>query len=201
MAAGSLGVTNGAILDPNVIFFFIPDVVLGRGEAMRRRDFIALLSGVAGNWSLAARAQQAGPTRRIAVLMSFAENDPEAQANITVFQEALQKLNWTDGRNVRIDCRWGGSDPERIRSYAIELVGLKPDVMLVSTAQVLQPIRQETCSIPIVFTQLSDPVQNGFVASLAHPGGNITGFSTFEASIWGKALEVFKPRPRLRVWP
>ena len=86
---------------------------------------------------------------------------------------------------MRIDYRWGGSDPERIRSYAIELVGLKPDVMLVSTAQVLQPLRQETGSIPIVFTQLSDPVQNGFVASLAHPGGNITGFSTFEASIWG----------------
>jgi putative tryptophan/tyrosine transport system substrate-binding protein len=192
MAAGSLGVTNGTILDPNVIFSFIPDVVLGRGEAMRRRDFIALLSGVAGNWPLAARAQQAGPMRRIAVLMPFAENDPEAQANITVFREALQKLDWSDGRNVRIDYRWGGSDPDRIRGYVIELVGLKPDVILVSTAQVLQPLRQETGSIPIVFTQLSEPVQNGFVASLAHPGGNITGFTTFEASIWGKALEVLE---------
>jgi putative tryptophan/tyrosine transport system substrate-binding protein len=159
---------------------------------MRRREFIALVGGAAATAPLAARAQQAGPMRRIAVLMPFAENDPEAQANITVFREALQKLDWSDGRNVRIDYRWGGSDPERIRSYAIELVGLKPDVILVSTAQVLQPLRQETGSIPIVFTQLSEPVQNGFVASLAHPGGNITGFTTFEASIWGKALEVLE---------
>jgi putative ABC transport system substrate-binding protein len=96
---------------------------------MRRREFISLLGGAAA-WPLAARAQQAGPTRRIAVLMAFAENDPEAQANITAFWQALQKLGWTDGRNVRIDYRWGGADSERIRGYAIELVGLKPDVLV-----------------------------------------------------------------------
>jgi putative tryptophan/tyrosine transport system substrate-binding protein len=124
--------------------------------------------------------------------MAFAENDPEAQTNITVFRETLQKLDWTDGRNLHIDYRWGGSDPERIKGYAIELVGLKPDVILVSTGQVLQPLRQETRSIPIIFTQIVDPVQNGFVASLAHPGGNITGFTSFEASVWGKSLEVLK---------
>jgi hypothetical protein len=107
---------------------------------MRRRNFITGLVSTTAAWPLAARAQQAGPTRRIAVLMPFAENDPEAQANITVFRETQQKLGWTDGRNVRIDYRWGGSDPERIRSYAIELIGLRPDVMLVSTAQVLQPL-------------------------------------------------------------
>jgi putative ABC transport system substrate-binding protein len=159
---------------------------------MTRRNFIALLGSTATTWPLAARGQQAGPTRRIAVLMAFAENDPEAQANITVFREALQKLDWTDGRNVRIDYRWGGADAERIRGYAIELVGLKPDVILASTALVLQPLRQETRSIPIVFTQIGEPVQSGFVASLAHPGGNITGFTAFEASIWGKSLEVLK---------
>jgi putative ABC transport system substrate-binding protein len=159
---------------------------------MTRRNFIALLGSTATTWPLAARGQQAGPTRRIAVLMAFAENDPEAQANITVFREALQKLDWTDGRNVRIDYRWGGADAERIRGYAIELVGLKPDVILASTALVLQPLRQETRSIPIVFTQIGEPVQSGFVASLAHPGGNITGFTAFEASIWGKSLEMLK---------
>src|SRR5690242_4517773 len=109
---------------------------------MQRRNFI---TGIIFSTAIpfAARAQQAGPTRRIAVLMAFAENDPEAQANIAVFRDALQKLGWIDGRNVRIDYRWGGSDPERIRSYAIEVVGLKPDVILVSTAQVLQPLHQE----------------------------------------------------------
>jgi putative ABC transport system substrate-binding protein len=158
---------------------------------MRRRDFVAALGGAAA-WPLAARAQQADPTRRIAVLMAFTENDPEAQTNIMVFREVLQKLGWTDGHNVHIDYRWGGADPDRIKGYAIELVGLKPDVMLVSTALVLQPLRQVTRSIPIVFTQIGEPVQSGFVASLAHPGGNITGFAAFEASIWGKSLEVLK---------
>jgi putative tryptophan/tyrosine transport system substrate-binding protein len=159
---------------------------------MRRREFICLLGSMTATWPVAAHAQQVGPTRRIAVLMAFAENDPDAQANITVFREALQKLDWTDGRNVRIDYRWGGSDPGRIKRYVLELVGSNPDVMLVSTGLVLQPLRQETRSIPIVFTQITDPVQNGFVASLAHPGGNITGFTSFEASVWGKSLEVLK---------
>jgi putative ABC transport system substrate-binding protein len=159
---------------------------------MRRRDLIKGIAGSAIAWPLAARAQHVGPTARIAVLMAFAEDDPEAQANIAVFRQALQKLAWTDGRNIHIDYRWGGSDAERIRSYAIELVDLKPDVILVSTSQVLQPLRQETRSIPIVFTQISDPVENGFVASLAHPGGNITGFTAFEASVWAKALAMLK---------
>ena len=158
---------------------------------MRRREFITLLGGAAA-WPLAARAQQPERMRRIGVLMAFAENDPEVQANITAFRQALQKLGWTDGRNARIDYRWGGADFERIRGYAIELVGLKPDVILVSTALVLQPLRQETRSIPIVFTQIGEPVQSGLVASLAHPGGNITGFTAFEASVWGKSLEVLK---------
>jgi putative tryptophan/tyrosine transport system substrate-binding protein len=143
-------------------------------------------------WPLTARAQQGERMRHIGVLMAFAENDPETQANLTAFRAALQTPGWTDGRNVRIDYRWGGASPERIKANASELVGLKPDVILVSTALVLQPLRQEARSIPIVFTQIADPVESGFVASLAHPGGNITGFTTAEFSMFGKSLEMLK---------
>jgi putative tryptophan/tyrosine transport system substrate-binding protein len=130
--------------------------------------------------------------RRVGVLMPFAENDADAQANITAFREAFQTLGWTDSRNVRIDYRWGGGEAERISTYASELVGLKPDVILVCSPLVLQPLLQETRSIPIVFTQITDPVGSGFVASLAHPGGNVTGFAIAEFSMYGKSLEVLK---------
>jgi ABC-type uncharacterized transport system substrate-binding protein len=159
---------------------------------MKRRDFITLLGGAAVAWALAARAEQASGMRHICVLTAFAENDAEAQANITAFRQALEKLGWTEGRNLRIDYRWGDGDPERIRNYAIELVRLKPDLILASTALVLQPLREQTRSIPIVFTQLGDPVASGFVASLAHPGGNITGFSPAEFSMQAKKLELLK---------
>jgi ABC-type uncharacterized transport system substrate-binding protein len=159
---------------------------------VKRREFITLLGGAAAAWPLAARAQRAARMRRIGVLMAFADNDPDAQANITAFQHALQKLGWTDSGNVHIDYRWGAGDPERIRAYAIELVGLKPDVILAVTALVLQPLRQETRSIPIVFTQIGDPVGSGLVASLSHPGGNITGFTPAEFSMQGKKLEMLK---------
>ena len=157
-----------------------------------RRKFLATLGGGAVAWSIAARAQQPELLRRIGVLMITAEDDTESKARIGAFRQGLKELGWSDGRNVRIDCRWGGADRERISGYAIELVGLKPDVILVSTGLVLQPLRQETRSIPIVFTQTSEPVQNGFVASLGRPGGNITGFTTFEDSVWGKSLEMLK---------
>jgi putative tryptophan/tyrosine transport system substrate-binding protein len=159
---------------------------------MNRREFITLLGGAAAAWPLAARAQQPERVRRIGVLNPFAENDPEVQANIMAFRQALQKLGWADGRNVRIDYRWGGADPGRIRAQAKELVGLNPDVILVSSALALQPLLQETRSIPIVFTQIVDPVGSGFVASLARPGGNITGFTVAEFSMLGKLLEVLK---------
>ena len=158
---------------------------------MKRREFITLLGGAAAAWPLAARAQQTERIRRIGVLMPFAENDLDAQASITAFRQALQMLGWTDGR-VRIDYRWGGGEPERISAYASELVGLKPDVILVITALALQPLLQETRSIPIVFTQIADPVGSGFVASLAHPGGNVTGFASAEFSMYGKSLEMLK---------
>jgi putative ABC transport system substrate-binding protein len=158
---------------------------------MRRREFITLLGGATA-WPLAARAQQADRTRRVGVLVAFAEDDLDAQANITAFRQALEKLGWTAGRNVRIDYRWGGADPERIRAYAIELVGMKPDVVLAVSAQALQPLQEATNNTPIVFTQMGDPIGSGFVTSLAHPGGNITGFTPAEFSIHGKRLELLK---------
>src|SRR5262249_26351456 len=129
---------------------------------------------------------------RVGVLMPFAEDDSDAQANIAAFQQMLQMLGWTDSRNVRIDYRWGGGKPERIAADARELVALKPDVILASSPLVLQPLLQETRSIPIVFTQVTDPVGAGFVASLAHPGANVTGFAIAEFSMYGKSLEVLK---------
>jgi putative ABC transport system substrate-binding protein len=159
---------------------------------MKRREFITLLGGAAVAWPLAAHAQQADRTRRVGVLVAFAEDDLDAQANITAFRQALEKLGWTAGRNVRIDYRWGGADPERIRAYAIELVGMKPDVVLAVSAQALQPLQEATNNTPIVFTQMGDPIGSGFVTSLAHPGGNITGFTPAEFSIHGKRLELLK---------
>jgi len=156
---------------------------------MRRREFITLL-GSATVWPLAVRAQQPDGLRRIGVLMPLADNDPDAQANITAFRQAMQKLGWTDGHNVRIEYRWGGANPERVRTYASELVALKPDVIVAASALVLQPLQQQTRGIPIVFTQISDPLGSGFVASLAHPGGNVAGFTLFEFSMAGKWLEV-----------
>ena len=159
---------------------------------LRRREFITLLGGAAAAWPMAARGQQPDGIRRIGVLSAFAEDDPEERGNIAAFRQALEKLGWTDGGNVRIDYRWGGADAARIRVYAQELLGLKPDVFLVSTALVLQPLQQLTRDIPIIFTRIIDPAGSGFVASLAHPGGNITGFTPAEFSMYGKALEVLK---------
>ena len=159
---------------------------------MKRRDFFTLLGGAAAAWPIAARGQTPDRIRRIGVLSAFAEDDPEERGNIAAFRQALEKLGWTDGGNVRIDYRWGGADAAHIRVYAQELLGLKPDVFLVSTALVLQPLQQLTRDIPIIFTRIIDPVGSGFVASLAHPGGNITGFTPAEFSMYGKALEVLK---------
>jgi putative ABC transport system substrate-binding protein len=160
---------------------------------VKRRDFITLVGGAAAAaWPLAARAQQGERVRRIGVLSAFAEADPEVQASLTAFRQALQKLDWTDGSNVRIDSRWGDANPTRIRAQAKELVDLNPDVFLVSTGLALQPLLEETRSIPIVFTQIADPVSAGFVTSLARPGGNVTGFTVAEFATFGKLLEVLK---------
>jgi putative ABC transport system substrate-binding protein len=158
---------------------------------MRRREFIAGL-GSAVAWPLSARAQQADRVRRIGVLMAIAESDADSPARVAAFQQSLAKFGWMLGRNLRIDYRWAGGDLERIRIAVPELIGLAPDAILADGTPVLRAMRQATTSIPIVFTVVSEPVAAGFVASLAHPGGNITGFANLEPSVGAKWLELLK---------
>ena len=167
-----------------------------------RRKLITALGGAAASsilWPLATRAQQPERIRRVAVLMAYAENDPEGQVLLRTFAVALEELGWKAGRNALVECRWAGGDIDRIRMFAKELVALQPDVILANTTPVIAAFRQETRIIPIVFVVVSDPVGDGFVASLARPGGNITGFLHLEASIGGKWLELLKEiAPQLR---
>jgi ABC-type uncharacterized transport system substrate-binding protein len=161
------------------------------GQTMRRRSFIALLGGAAA-WPLTARAQQGERMRRIGVLIGTAETDPESQARIAAFKQGLQELGWVGGRNLQIDYRFGGADPDRTQAYAAELVGMMPEVILANSPQVLRALHQLTSTIPIVFALVVDPVGEGFVKNLAQPGGNITGFASFEYPLGGKWLEVLK---------
>jgi putative tryptophan/tyrosine transport system substrate-binding protein len=164
---------------------------------VNKREFISLLGGATA-WPLAARAQQREPMRRIGVLMNTAADDPESLARVTAFAQGLQELGWIDGRNVRIDYRWGAADVDRIRRYAEELVALAPHVVVSSGTPTVVALQQATSSVPIVFVQAVDPVGGGFVENLARPGGNITGFSVFEYGISGKWLELLKEiSPRL----
>jgi ABC-type uncharacterized transport system substrate-binding protein len=156
-----------------------------------RREFIALLGGATA-WPLAARAQQGERIRRIGVLHSLAAGDTEGQARLTAFVQGLQELGWTDGRNVRIDYRWTAGDPEHARRYAAELVALAPDVILAHGGSVVPSLLVVTRTVPIVFTQTPDPVGAGFVNSLARPGGNVTGFTSYEYGISAKWLELLK---------
>jgi putative ABC transport system substrate-binding protein len=158
---------------------------------MRRRDFITLL-GSAAAWPLAARAQQGGPMRRVGVLMNAVATESEQQAYLAAFSEALRRAGWTEGQNLRIDVRWNAGDAELARTYAAQLIGLMPDVILASSTTNLTVVRQATSTVPVVFVQVSDPLAQGFVPSLAHPGGNITGFSQYEFSIAGKWLDLLK---------
>jgi len=158
---------------------------------VRRREFITLVGGAAVAWPLAARAQP-DRMRHIGVLMSTASNDPLGKARIAAFLHGLQQLGWTDGRNVRIDTRWGGGNADDIHKYAAELVGIAPDVILASGGSVAGPLLQATRTIPIVFTATPDPVGAGFVDSLARPGGNATGFTNLEYGLGAKWLELLK---------
>jgi putative ABC transport system substrate-binding protein len=158
---------------------------------MNRREFITLI-GAAAAWPLAARAQQPSGMRRIGVLMDLAENDPEGEARIAAFLQGLAQLGWTDGRNVRIDTRWGAGDADRTRRQAAELIALAPDVILATGTPSLGPLLQATRTVPIVFMLVVDPVGGGFVDSLARPGGNATGFTIFEYSLSAKWLELLK---------
>ncbi len=159
---------------------------------MRRRKFIVLLGSATAAWPLAAYSQQAPRIRRIGVLQYINESDPELQRRVAVFVQGLQKLGWREGANLVIDYRYGGDDSERMRLDAAELVGLKPDVIWTSGGLGLLWLKRATHSIPIVFTTVYDPVGSGYVASLARPGGNITGFTLGEFSMGGKMLEVLK---------
>jgi putative ABC transport system substrate-binding protein len=154
-----------------------------------RRNFITLLGGAAA-WPLAARAQQRDRVRRIGVLMVGDENDPERKRRLSAFTQALAGFGWTDGRNVRMDVRWGGDDINRTRALAQELVGLQPDIILTSGTPETVALQRETRTIPIVFAGAGDPVATGIVARLDRPSGNVTGFATLEATLGGKWLEL-----------
>jgi putative ABC transport system substrate-binding protein len=159
---------------------------------MWRRDFIKLIGGGAVAWPLAARAQQPERMRRVGVLMGYPEGDKQAQAGVSALRKGLQNLGWIEGQNIHSDYRWAGPDPEKARTYAKELAGMSPDVIVSSTNQVTAIVQHETRTIPIVFAFVGDPVGSGFVQSLSRPGGNLTGFANFENSIGSKWLELLR---------
>jgi ABC-type uncharacterized transport system substrate-binding protein len=159
---------------------------------VQRREFIGFLGGAAAAWPLAARAQQPERVRRIAMLSGFAASDPEAQARVAAFQQGLQELGWTAGRNLHIDFRWSTGDATEMRTSAKELVELKPDLIVGMTTPAVAALVQETKTIPIVFASIVDPVGRGFISNLARPGGNVTGILNFEFSMGGKWLETLK---------
>src|SRR5262249_13766564 len=160
-------------------------------SSMQRRSFLTLLGASAAAWPLAARAQQRERVRRIGVLMQLDADDPDGAARITAFAQGLQEAGWVVGRNVRVDYRWGAAG-ERGRKLAEEMVALAPDVLVASGGAALLPLQQATRTVPIVFAAVIDPVGAGYVESLARPGGNSTGFSSFEVSIAAKWLELLK---------
>jgi putative ABC transport system substrate-binding protein len=159
---------------------------------IKRRAFITLLGGAAVEWPLALRAQQPERVRRIGVLVAYAESDPEAQARVGAFRQGLRELGWTDGHNLRMELRWGTGDPDRARAFATELISLAPDVIVAHGTPALTALHRATRTIPVVFVSVIDPVGASYVQSLALPGANITGFSTFEPEIGGKWLELLK---------
>ena len=159
---------------------------------MKRREFISLIGGSAAVWPLAVRAQQPQRLRRIGVLIGFAESDPAVQSWLGAFRGTLAKLGWTEGSNLRIEVRWAGDDPDRMKTFAKELVDLRPDAILSVTTPVTGALIRETQTIPIVIVTVADPISSGFVANLGRPGGNLTGFALYEPSMGGKWLEMLK---------
>src|SRR5262249_39406182 len=158
---------------------------------MKRREFVTLLGGAAA-WPLAARAQQGERMRRIGVLLNVAADDPMGQARVAAFAQGLQAAGWYDGRNVRIDTRGAGADPDNHRKYAAELISLGPDVVLASTTAAVVQLQRASRTVPIVFVSAIDPLGSGLITSMARPGGNITGFVIFEYALAAKWLELLK---------
>jgi putative ABC transport system substrate-binding protein len=159
---------------------------------MRRREFLAWIGGAAATWPAAVHAQQAERTRRIGVLMGYAEGDREGQAFVTAFREGLQKLGWIEGRNVQIEARWGAGSAEPTLQFAKELVALKPDLILSHSTVTTAAVMKQTRTIPVIFANVTDPIGSGFVANFPKPGGNATGFVNMEDSMSGKWLELLK---------
>jgi putative ABC transport system substrate-binding protein len=159
---------------------------------MRRREFIALLGGAALALPRVARAQEPGGMRRIGVLMAYAESDREGKAWLAAFREGLEKLGWTEGRNIRIDTRWATADVELMQRFAKDLVALQPDLILTQNTPTTAAMLQQTRTIPIIFASVSDPIGSGFVASFPRPGGNVTGFIPLEPTLAGKWVELLK---------
>jgi len=159
---------------------------------MRRRNFIAGLASTAVAWPVAAHAQHSDRLRRIGVLIGFAENDPAVQSWLAAFRGALAKLGWTEGNNLRIELRWASYDSDKMKTFAKELVDLRPDAILSVTTPVTGALVRETQTIPIVIATVADPISSGFVTNLGRPGGNVTGFALYEPSMGGKWLELLK---------
>jgi putative ABC transport system substrate-binding protein len=159
---------------------------------MRRREFMTFVGGAAAALPMTVLAQQPERVRRVGVLMSLPENHPDIQARVPAFVQALGRLGWVEGRNIRIDYRFAASDPTLFETYAAELVGLAPDVILATSSSAIAALRQQTRTIPIVFSPVADPVGQGFVQSLARPGGNLTGFTNYDAELMGKWLQLLK---------
>ena len=168
---------------------FVPDDVLGAGEAMRRREFIAFVGSTAAAWPLTARAQQPERMRRIGVLMG-GSNDPLGQARAAALVQGLGEFNWHDGGNLRSDWRWAGGNPALYERYAAELVALDPDVIVAWGSPSVAALRRQSSAIPIVLVYVTDPVGQGFVKGLARPGGNITGFTDYDPPMAGKWLRL-----------
>jgi putative tryptophan/tyrosine transport system substrate-binding protein len=165
---------------------------LSLGADMRRRQFMTLLGGSAAAWPLIARAQQSERIRRIGVLMTLNENDPEGHARLDALRQGLNQLGWAEGKNLAIEYRWAGGDIGRLRDYTAELIGLAPDLIVANSTPALATLHAATTTIPVVFVLVVDPVGLGYIASLSRPGGNITGFTYMEVSPIGKWLDLLK---------